>query len=243
MLIRGHHTFDGQFTQVPNTWLRDRRISLGAKGLIAQLLSHRPGWSITLQTLATQNGCGKDKIRTLIRELEGAGYLHRSDHQRHDERGYLAGYDYTTADPPSWDYPTKVEPTKVEPTKEKPTLKKTIEKKTIVKKTIDKEFTHFWSLYPKKRDKGNAHRAFEKALEKTDFETIMKGLAAYVTDPTRDDQFTAYPATWLNGERWADEYEKPKQTPGPGKRAWVKEMHDLGEHWACEPGEFPEGCN
>ena len=243
MLIRGHHTFDGQFTQVPNTWLRDKRISLAAKGLIAQLLSHRPGWSITLQTLATQNGCGRDKIRTLIRELEAAGYLHRSENQRHNEQGHLAGYDYTTADPPLWDLPTKAKPTKVEPTKVNPTLKNTIEKNTISKNTIEKEFAQFWALYPKKRDKGNAVRALEKALAKTDLETIIRGLAAYVNDPTRDDQFTAYPATWLNGERWADEYEKPKQTPGPGKRAWVKQMHDLGEHWACEPGEFPEGCD
>jgi hypothetical protein len=139
MLIRGHHIFDGQFTQVPNTWLRDKRISLAAKGLIAQLLSHRPGWSITLQTLAIHNACGRDKIRTLIRELEAAGYLHRSENQRHNEQGHLAGFDYTTADPPLWDLPTKAKPTKVEPTKENPTLKNTIEKNTISKNTIEKE--------------------------------------------------------------------------------------------------------
>jgi hypothetical protein len=27
---------------------------------------------------------------------------------------------------------------------------------------------------------------------------------------------------------------------GPGKRAWVKALHDQGEHWECKPGEF--GC-
>ena len=26
----------------------------------------------------------------------------------------------------------------------------------------------------------------------------------------------------------------------PDARAWVKQMHDLGEHWECKPGEF--GC-
>jgi hypothetical protein len=27
---------------------------------------------------------------------------------------------------------------------------------------------------------------------------------------------------------------------GPGRRAWVKSLHDQGEHWECKPGEF--GC-
>ena len=100
MLIRGHHELDGQFTQVPNAWLRDPGISLGAKGLIAQLMSHTPGWVITIQNLAKQNNCGKDRIRTYIRELQGAGYLFRSEQQRHNDKGYLVGYDYITQDPP-----------------------------------------------------------------------------------------------------------------------------------------------
>jgi hypothetical protein len=57
-------------------------------------------------------------------------------------------------------------------------------------------------------------------------------------------EFIAHPTSWLNGERWDDEYETPmrKETPTPGKREWVREMHEMGEHWACEPGEFAEGC-
>jgi hypothetical protein len=27
---------------------------------------------------------------------------------------------------------------------------------------------------------------------------------------------------------------------GPGRRVWVEQMHDLGEHFECRPGEF--GC-
>ena len=74
-LIRGHHSFDDHFTQIPNAWLRDSRISLGAKGLLAQLLSHSPGWRISQESLAYSNGIGRDAIRTLINELLDAGYL------------------------------------------------------------------------------------------------------------------------------------------------------------------------
>jgi hypothetical protein len=26
-------------------------------------------------------------------------------------------------------------------------------------------------------------------------------------------------------------------------RDWVRDMHDLGEHWECREGEFDGGCN
>jgi len=111
---------------------------------------------------------------------------------------------------------------------------------------ISTKFDQFWELYPRKVGKGKARQAFEKALEKTDLETILDGVEAYIDHEGYNDmEFIAHPTTWLNGERWDDEYEKPmrKETPGPGTRVWVKMYHDNGEHWACRPGEFPEGCN
>ena len=39
-LIRGHHTFDDQFVQIPNAWMRDNRLSLKARGLLAQIKTH-----------------------------------------------------------------------------------------------------------------------------------------------------------------------------------------------------------
>jgi hypothetical protein len=108
---------------------------------------------------------------------------------------------------------------------------------------ISTNFNQFWELYPRKVGKGKARQAFEKALEKTDIDTILAGVEAYVYHEGYNDmEFIAHPTSWLNGERWDDEYDTPvrKETPGPGKREWVKDMHDMDEHWACEPGEF--GC-
>jgi hypothetical protein len=108
---------------------------------------------------------------------------------------------------------------------------------------ISTKFDQFWEIYPRKVGKGKARQAFEKALEKTDIDTILAGVEAYVYHEGYNDmEFIAHPTSWLNGERWDDEYETPlrKETPGPGKREWVKAFHDDGDHWACEPGEF--GC-
>jgi hypothetical protein len=49
--------------------------------------------------------------------------------------------------------------------------------------------------------------------------------------------------TWLrNAKRWNSPKAgvAPKSPHVGGPREWVKDMHDLGEHWECRPGEF--GC-
>jgi hypothetical protein len=140
-LIRGHHSFDDHFTQIPNDWLRDQRLSLGAIGLLAQLLSHQPGWTISQEGLARANKIGRDMMRTLLSELMAAGYLSRSEHRQRNESGQLAGYVYTTKDPQSTTAgkPTQAEPTQAEPTQAEPTHKNTIFKNTIDKNTIRRE--------------------------------------------------------------------------------------------------------
>lgn len=102
-LIRGHHSFDGQFTQIPNAWLRDTRLSLKAIGLLAQILSHEPGWSMSIRSLAKQNGTGLGMIKSAAEELEKAGYLKRSEYQNHNEDGTFAGFSWVTCDPSSVD--------------------------------------------------------------------------------------------------------------------------------------------
>lgn len=98
-LIRGHHSFDDHFTQIPNEWVRDKRLSLKAIGLLTQLMSHSPGWNMSLSSLARYNGTGVDTIKTAVAELEKYGYLIRSEKQKHNEDGTFADYIWTTADP------------------------------------------------------------------------------------------------------------------------------------------------
>lgn len=98
-LIRGHHSFDEKFTQIPNDWLRDPRLSLKAIGLLAQLMSHTPGWKLSIRSLARANGVGVATIKTAVLELEQFGYLSRSEKQAKDEDGKFADYVWTTQDP------------------------------------------------------------------------------------------------------------------------------------------------
>ena len=123
---------------------------------------------------------------------------------------------------------TELEPTELEPLND-----------------INEQFNEFWAVYPRKKGKGQARRAFEKALEKTDLETIIAGVEAYIEhEDMSDPQFVAHPSTWLNGERWEDEHVEARVVPRSpyvgSEREWVLEMHEMGEHFECRPGEF--GC-
>jgi len=221
-LIRGHHSFDDHFTQIPNDWLRDSRISLGAKGLLAQLLSHAPGWRISQENLAFANGVGRDAIRTLINELLEAGYLMRSEDRERNEKGYLGGYTYTTQDPSG-------EPTLDKPTQDNPLHKNNILKKNNLKNNeriySDSEFDSFWESYPKKVDKGAALRAFRRAIKNQDAAVVIAGAKAYAEDPNLPEkQFIKNPATWLNAEAWANgPLPKRKTTDSKALEEWAND--------------------
>lgn len=71
---RNRLQFEGRFTQVPNAWLRDDRISHRARGFLHELLSHDPGWEVSQESLENEHE-GRHAVRGAIRELIDAGYL------------------------------------------------------------------------------------------------------------------------------------------------------------------------
>lgn len=72
-------------------------------------------------------------------------------------------------------------------------------------------FDDFWTAYPRKVGKGQARKAWTKAVKTTAPEVILAGAQRYARERQgQDQQYTAHPATWLNGERWTDQ---PALTP------------------------------
>lgn len=72
------------FTIIANGWLRDAALSWGARGLLAWLASHAVDYEVTEAAIIESGPMGRDGVRTLIYELEQAGYLRR-------DRTYLPG--------------------------------------------------------------------------------------------------------------------------------------------------------
>ena len=76
-LVRRLLPFERNFTQLPNVWIRDERLSYAARGVLANLMSHDPGWRVSIEALAKASPQGKDAIRTAVAQLEQHGYLVR----------------------------------------------------------------------------------------------------------------------------------------------------------------------
>ena len=66
------------YTVMSNHHLRNKELTLKAKGLLSQMLSLPEDWDYTLKGLAAINRESIDAIRTAVLELEQAGYIVRS---------------------------------------------------------------------------------------------------------------------------------------------------------------------
>ena len=123
------------YTVMSNHHLRNKELTLKAKGLLSQMLSLPEDWDYTLAGLSHINREKIDAIREAVKELEKAGYIVRS--RERDEKGRLRGADYVIYEqpqprepeaatsgeqPPILDLPTLENPTLEKPTQEKPTL-------------------------------------------------------------------------------------------------------------------------
>ena len=126
------------YTVMSNHHLRNKELTLKAKGLLSQMLSLPEDWDYTLAGLSHINREKIDAIREAVKELEKAGYIVRS--RERDEKGRLRGADYVIYEqpqPPTSDLPTLENPTLDNPTLEKPTQEKpTLENPTQLNKDI-----------------------------------------------------------------------------------------------------------
>ena len=91
------------YTVMSNYHLRDKNLSLKAKGLLSQMLSLPEDWDYTLAGLARINAEGKDAIRAAVVELEKAGYVQRR--QTTDKAGKFGSNEYVIRE-----YPVTHEP-------------------------------------------------------------------------------------------------------------------------------------
>ena len=101
------------FTVMSNYHLRDKNLSLKAKGLLSQMLPLPEEWDYTLAGLAYINKESKDAIRSAVNELEQAGYITRR--QTTTEGGRFGCNEYLIRERPVLPSPLPENPTTVNP--------------------------------------------------------------------------------------------------------------------------------
>lgn len=166
-----------------------------AKGHVAATLKE-----LAMRNVVTRTGnkTAFNKDYTQWRELPPGV---RAYHKATNSRNSVAHP--RTAVTPSGD---KVTPSRVH---KRNLSKETLTKETYQKKELRARFKRFYSIYPKKRSRPDAERAFAKINPGEQLLAVM--IAAVERAKTSEEwidkggKFIPYPASWLNARRWEDE--------------------------------------
>lgn len=119
------------YTMMSNQHLKDKRLTLKAKGLMSVMLSLPENWDYTLRGLSAISKEGVDAISEAVKELERSGYVIRN--RKRDERGRLSGTEYLIYEDchmnsqPAQDAPKPEKPKRENPRLENPVQEKPVQ--------------------------------------------------------------------------------------------------------------------
>ncbi|WP_256595294.1 MULTISPECIES: hypothetical protein [Pseudomonas] len=215
---------EGNFYLLNKSISEDRRLSWAARGVLVFLLGKPDHWEISVahlrgETATSGKPTGRDGVYGLLQELISAGYVQRR--QDRSESGVLGEINYLVSESPLPASPLPASPDTAQPYPANPTLV-SIEGKQGLKKQVSTEkpmctteaelaesFEMFWKLYPNKKSKKDARKAWEKLKPSIELRlTLLTALGSHrlSRDWSKDDgQYVPMASTWLNGERWTDE--------------------------------------
>lgn len=117
------------FTIMSNHHLRDKKLSLKAKGLLSLILSLPEDWDYTLKGLSYICKEGIDAVRMAVKELEDAGYIERRRFR--NEKGQLKSIEYIIHEIPETEQEDTPEEPKSENTAQEPVFCEPISEKSI----------------------------------------------------------------------------------------------------------------
>lgn len=86
----------------------------------------------------------------------------------------------------------------------------------------DLDFIRFWAVYPRRQGKADARKAWvQTAPIRPAIGDLLDSLVAQLTQEQwqeNNGKFIPLPASWIRGERWADELKIDLPKPKPPER-------------------------
>lgn len=202
-IIRVNKTKD--YSVMSNYHLRDKNLSLKAKGLLSIMLSLPENWDYSIAGLSAINQEGIKAIRSALQELENFGYLVRTRTQL--ENGQF-DYIYDIYEMPK-PYDRKrytvngnaENCTQYNKDKTNKEINNNIDSK---EENIKRMFDEFWNLYPRKVDKQGSYKAYKniKHLDEEhpkildSIETLKK------SRQWQTMEYIPHPTTFIHQRRW-----------------------------------------
>lgn len=235
-VTRTELSFEGQFTQVPNEWARDARLSRRARGLLVEIMSHRVGWRVTISTLQSAGREGRDAIRSALDELKECGYLRLA--QGRGELGRFNEVEYELCDPgtavgksdtggfTAVGFPDvgsadigESDTKKTISTEDQSSEHHLVEAAAALSPE-DEAFERVWAAWPSHRrgtrkKSGSSFRSAVRAVGGVRSVGVLVAAVETFTSvwaswPAAEQQYVPGLATWLNQERWTEEPPRPR---------------------------------
>ena len=215
------------YTVMSNYHLKDKNMSLKAKGMLSMMLSLPDDWDYSIKGIISISKENKTSIQSALKELEENKYLKRTKKQ--NEKGQFE-YIYDIYEKPWTENPcienlvtdnpctenmpqinTNIQNTKKQNTDIKSNNTPYNPSTDDSQKYDNKIFEKFWNEYPKKISKGNAEKWFKKNKPTNDLVDLMiEKLKIYKeTEQWKKDngKYIPYPSSWLNAKGWEDEIQ------------------------------------
>lgn len=177
---------NANYTTISNVFLRDKELSLKAKGLLATILSLPENWDFSIKGICATIKEGTTAVYSAINELKEHGYCKVVTYR--NEKGMIVGNDYTFYEDPSMENLNVGNQTQINTNISLPNTKDTDNKeKKKEEKEINKElFEQCWIAYKRKGSKKKSLEYWKK-LTDVEKQNVMPHIKAYVS--TRELQY------------------------------------------------------
>lgn len=198
MIIRAEHKED--FTTMSNHHLRDKNLSLKAKGLLSWALSCSDNWVFSTAGMIEVMKESRDAIKATLKELEIQGYLKREDIKL---GGKYNGTNFIFYELPQTDNPPTVSQTD-NPSTENPQLINTNSINTNVSKKVRNEI--------KEAEPETKRVSYEELIKSlVENETVQKELLKYVLSKCDKGNYLKNPQVEALVKQLIDLSKDPKE--------------------------------
>lgn len=176
---------NSDYTTISNVFLRDKELSLKAKGLLATILSLPENWDFSIKGICATIKEGTTAVYSAIDELKERGYCKVVTNR--NEKGMIVGNDYTFYEDPSMENLNVGNQTQINTNISLPNTKDSDNKEKNKEEEINKElFEQCWIAYKRKGSKKKSLEYWKK-LTDVEKQNVLPHIKAYVS--TRDMQF------------------------------------------------------
>lgn len=218
------------YTIMSNYHLRERDMTLKAKGLLSVILSLPADWDYSIAGLVAISKENETAIKSALNELKRFGYLKVTKHMPNETESGRIEYAYDIYEQPSDKIAKEnlaldkqgIENLGLENQGQLNTNKTNTNKTNTNNKEnndhpakpsdqeLNREFEDLWHLYPRKQGKAKALEAYKRARKAgVDKTTVLDGISRYNAQIKANKTKAKYimqGSTWFNGKRWEDEY-------------------------------------